>query len=55
MSRPRPRPLKKITSNLFLLSLAALAALLTYACQRDDGMHQRYVGDRGYVEPCTGV
>lgn len=55
MSRPRPRPLKKITSSLFLLSLAALAALLTYACQRDDGMHQRYVGDRGYVEPCTGV
>ena len=49
------RPLKKITSSLFLLSLAALAALLTYACQWDDGIYQRYVGDRGYVEPCTGV
>ncbi len=51
----RQIPLKAKPSSLLLHSLAALATLLTYACQWDDGMHQRYVGDRGYVEPCKGV
>ena len=42
------------TKRLLLLS-ATLATLGLQACRWDDSLYKRYVGDRGYIEPCKGM